>query len=172
MSPQTGKNLLANGIMLAQRHAPFIRIWIEAYRTYNGKWTSNSLEKASHISEIVPHLIHVEHGLLAKPYHYYPYHYYPYFYSYSSSYYLPYYTYYYPYFYCLVFYFYSYFYSYYPPYYTYYYPYYYPVLSPSTQTTTQLLHASYISEIIQHIEYVSTTIASLYYIVVPFIGQI
>ena len=59
----TGKNLLANGIMLARRHAPFIRIWIEAYRSYNGRsWTGNSLEKASHIESVVPHLVHLEHG--------------------------------------------------------------------------------------------------------------
>ena len=62
------KTLLANGVMLARRGAPFLRVWLETYRNYQpNEWTANSNEMAHKIAAILPNLIHIEKDTLVFP---------------------------------------------------------------------------------------------------------
>ncbi|CAH1799558.1 unnamed protein product, partial [Owenia fusiformis] len=59
---------LANGIILAKKGAPFLRLIFEAYRTYSKKeWSRHSVGVPYDLSKIYPHLIHVEKTSLLRP---------------------------------------------------------------------------------------------------------
>jgi hypothetical protein len=59
---------LANGIILAKREAPFLRIWLETYHTFTGRsWNSHSTKMPHRLLEIFPHLLHVEETSIVKP---------------------------------------------------------------------------------------------------------
>ena len=59
---------LANGIIVARKGAPFLRIWHETYRDYRPKkWAYNSVSVPSLLSDLLPHLIHIELKSLVRP---------------------------------------------------------------------------------------------------------
>ena len=59
---------LANGIILAKRAAPFLRIWLETYHTYQAKeWAEHSCKIPMNLSKLFPHLLHIEETSLMRP---------------------------------------------------------------------------------------------------------
>jgi hypothetical protein len=58
----------ANGLILAKRSAPFLRIWLETYRTFTGdSWNSHSTLMPNTLLGIFPHLLHVEETSIVRP---------------------------------------------------------------------------------------------------------
>ena len=61
---------LNNGIIVGRRNAPFLRIWLEAYRSYQGErevWGYTPVILPHRLAEIFPHLVHVEERSIARP---------------------------------------------------------------------------------------------------------
>ena len=65
---QETKHSLANGIILAKRAAPFLRIWLETYHTFQAKeWSEHSCRMPMKLANIFPHLLHIEETTLIRP---------------------------------------------------------------------------------------------------------
>ena len=61
---------LSNGVIIAEREAPFLSIWLEAYRSYRGReegWGYLSTVVPHQLAALFPHLIHVEETSLNRP---------------------------------------------------------------------------------------------------------
>ena len=61
---------LCNGIMVAERGAPFLRLLLEQYHTYLGSyegWNRKSVVNANILAGLYPHLVHVEETTLNRP---------------------------------------------------------------------------------------------------------
>ena len=59
---------LANGIILAKRAAPFLRIWLETYHTFQAnEWAEHSCIIPMKLSKMFPHLLHIEETSLIRP---------------------------------------------------------------------------------------------------------
>ena len=64
---ETSKSL-ANGIILAKRAAPFLRIWLETYHSFQeNEWGAHSCIMPHKLHHLLPHLVHVEETSLLKP---------------------------------------------------------------------------------------------------------
>ena len=59
----------SNGIILAQRHSPFICVWLHAYREYqrSGDWDTFSTIYPFLLAKTIPEHIHIEETNLIKP---------------------------------------------------------------------------------------------------------
>src|SRR6218665_987293 len=61
---------LCNGIMVAERGAPFLRLLLEQYHSYLGPkegWAVKSVLNADKLARLYPHLVHVEGTTLDRP---------------------------------------------------------------------------------------------------------
>lgn len=59
---------LANGFILAKRAAPFLRLWLETYHTYQvSEWSTHSVRIPHQLLQLFPHLLHVEETSLVRP---------------------------------------------------------------------------------------------------------
>lgn len=61
---------LCNGIIVAQKGAPFLRLMLEQYRSYKGmteQWAEKSVENTQRLKELFPHLVHVEEASFNRP---------------------------------------------------------------------------------------------------------
>ena len=68
-------NSLNNGVMLGRQGTPFAQIWLETYRspTLDMRHRCNeSVRMAHRLSELFPHLVHVENSSLAQPNYFHP----------------------------------------------------------------------------------------------------
>ena len=64
----SGPNEISNGIIIARRGAPFLRMWLENYHSYvPGVWGLNSVTFGHRLYELFPHLVHVEREHLLRP---------------------------------------------------------------------------------------------------------
>ena len=60
----------SNGIILAQRHSPFICVWLNAYREYRKMhtfWDMMSVQYSFLIAVTLPEHVHIEKNSLVKP---------------------------------------------------------------------------------------------------------
>ena len=63
-----GPNVISNGIIIARRGAPFLRMWLENYRNYAPSvWGQNSVTFGHRLYQLFPHLVHVEPDNLLRP---------------------------------------------------------------------------------------------------------
>jgi len=65
-----GHQALCNGILLAARGAPFLRLLLEQYHSYLGPteyWAVKSVLNADKLARLYPHLVHVEETTLDRP---------------------------------------------------------------------------------------------------------
>ena len=61
---------LCNGIMVAERDAPFLRLILEQYHSYQGsneEWAGKSVYSPHKLALLYPHLVHVEETTLNRP---------------------------------------------------------------------------------------------------------
>lgn len=60
---------LNNGVMLGRQGAPFAQIWLETYRSPSLRldYGYESVRTAHNLSQLFPHLVHVEERSLAQP---------------------------------------------------------------------------------------------------------
>ncbi|CAH1795680.1 unnamed protein product [Owenia fusiformis] len=71
--PRDSEDQLANGIIFAKPHAPFLKIWHETYKTYSkwkkgtNAWAFHSVQTPYKLSKIFPHLVHIEGSSLIGP---------------------------------------------------------------------------------------------------------
>ena len=67
MSNELSSSLI-NCILLAEPQATFLKLWGETYKTIRGdRWRRNSMQNPKLISQLYPHLIHIENDTLAYP---------------------------------------------------------------------------------------------------------
>ena len=67
---QESPGSLCNGIMLAARGAPFLRLFLEQYHSYLGPkeiWSVKSVVNSGKLARLYPHLAHVEETTLNRP---------------------------------------------------------------------------------------------------------
>lgn len=61
---------VCNGIIVACKGAPFIRLMLEQYRSYEGfeeEWALKSVENLHRLVAMYPHLVHLEETSLNRP---------------------------------------------------------------------------------------------------------
>lgn len=61
---------LCNGIIIAMRGAPFLRLMLEQYHSYQGPqeiWGEKSVVNSNKLAQLYPHLVHVEETSLNRP---------------------------------------------------------------------------------------------------------
>ena len=64
----SGPGEISNAIIIAQRCAPFLRMWLENYHNYIPRiWGYNSVTVGYQLYKLFPHLVHVEKEHLLRP---------------------------------------------------------------------------------------------------------